>query len=560
MNHTDQLFDQMMMDYEAQVMDRTEDPLAVLSNSADHRSLQNLGVCWTNPNNPRDAVWFEMDIMLTSYTQLECSTREWNGVRVLLEDTVKTADLDSENIKINRINAHICRNNPVGRMRRVLLDQDSGAIVDFIDDDDHRSNEEIQQEHRELGIPRLVAIIFHLFFHGGGKCMFCNPEILDRRRGLTASTTTQQQTSLRGAQGESGGPDIFFNSSSIPDETAEPVQKDFFDDNGYFQEERFFNETDAAETEQSRRRRLTCGGCFRTKFLKRKDGSRISGTPYLGQWEYWPTYGFRMRAFPKSGSGFAPKNNVRIYDTSFRPANSHQGDLDLGSPNKACPGGGPGVGNGGKPKINGKDNPGANCEAQGNVLIIQQSKKKWAQSNRKGGTLVFDFRYPVTLNSIGLMDADDGAGDHITVYSYPKRGNHKEKHFIKSYGDNSIETIQLNRKNVYRLDVFFPGSGAVRFLDFCHICGEEARERQTDIDGYYPAPQSRGYENKDSVAYFLSIVPELNDRLSRILEDALRDRYVNNRNERSHCLYRKDPKAVVAIQVATPVSANNCRF
>ena len=47
-------------------------------------------------------------------------------------------------------------------------------------------------------------------------------------------------------------------------------------------------------------------------------------------------------------------------------------------PNVKCPGGGVGIGAGGEP-----GHPGENCAPLGNILIIQESDKRWADDNHK---------------------------------------------------------------------------------------------------------------------------------------------------------------------------------
>lgn len=101
-----------------------------------------------------------------------------------------------------------------------------------------------------------------------------------------------------------------------------------------------------------------------------------------------------------SDTGYVPDGAARAFDTA-NPGTEEDGDPDLGSPNEACPGGGPGVGDGGGP-----DQTFPNCEPQGIVLIIQESNKTTPDDNVAGGTIFFDFVPPSNVFEIGILDID----------------------------------------------------------------------------------------------------------------------------------------------------------
>ena len=71
------------------------------------------------------------------------------------------------------------------------------------------------------------------------------------------------------------------------------------------------------------------------------------------------------------------------------------------APNKACPGGGPGRGKGGRPEA-----PYPNCSPQGNVMIIQNENMSPSVPNDSayGGCLVFDFEQSVDVSNLALLD------------------------------------------------------------------------------------------------------------------------------------------------------------
>jgi hypothetical protein len=96
---------------------------------------------------------------------------------------------------------------------------------------------------------------------------------------------------------------------------------------------------------------------------------------------------------------------ARVFDTSQPWA-----DPDLGSPNSECEGGGPGIGDGGRP-----ESDYSNCEALNYVLIIQEGGTNAPDDNENGGSITFTFLSPVKIEHIGLLDSDDEASPEIVV-------------------------------------------------------------------------------------------------------------------------------------------------
>ena len=114
---------------------------------------------------------------------------------------------------------------------------------------------------------------------------------------------------------------------------------------------------------------------------------------------------FGVTVSAESDTGYVPGGGARAFDTS-NPGGD-DGDDDLGSPNEACEGGGPGHGPGGAP-----DQPFPNCEPQGIVLIIQESDKETPDDNSAGGVISFFFTNPVIIEEFAILDID---GDETPV-------------------------------------------------------------------------------------------------------------------------------------------------
>lgn len=105
-------------------------------------------------------------------------------------------------------------------------------------------------------------------------------------------------------------------------------------------------------------------------------------------------------------------NPVNVFDSTSIRSRRRNNDSDLGAPNEACPGGGPGVGNGGKPNA-----MFPNCAPQGNLLIIQNENEPVSNPNdsANGGCLVFEFAQPMNLINFGILDIDETGLANITV-------------------------------------------------------------------------------------------------------------------------------------------------
>jgi hypothetical protein len=109
--------------------------------------------------------------------------------------------------------------------------------------------------------------------------------------------------------------------------------------------------------------------------------------------------GIRVTATEKGS-----RRDVNVFNSSDIKGPNPKYDPDLGTPNKDCPGGGPGVGDGGRP-----NSPFPNCVSQNNLLIIQDEDHGENTPNDSpiGGCFIIEFERPVTLINMGLLDMEE---------------------------------------------------------------------------------------------------------------------------------------------------------
>jgi hypothetical protein len=169
-------------------------------------------------------------------------------------------------------------------------------------------------------------------------------------------------------------------------------------------------------------------------------------------------------------------NVVNIFDSSNIRSDNLADDPDLGSPNRMCSGGGgPGKGMGGKP---GAAFP--NCEAQGNIMIIQDENihPSVPSDSRNGGCLDFTFTQSVSLVNFGIMDIDETVSVDIIMTSSENNLELEPLESPSNIGDNghwiANQTTDLSPyHNIKKMQVCFPGSGALTFIHF-EACQPEA--------------------------------------------------------------------------------------
>ena len=147
----------------------------------------------------------------------------------------------------------------------------------------------------------------------------------------------------------------------------------------------------------------------------------------------------------------------------FDSANPTGGDDDLGTPNEDF--GGPGIGSGGRAGVAGE-----NAVPLGKVLIISEDGDVTdPDDDAKGGTLIFDFAHPVRVTSVGILDIDEGNAGTVSVFD-AGGAMIGSVGMADNLGNNSVQTVAVGASGVSRMEIFFPGSGAVTGIVFCSDC------------------------------------------------------------------------------------------
>jgi hypothetical protein len=184
------------------------------------------------------------------------------------------------------------------------------------------------------------------------------------------------------------------------------------------------------------------------------DNTPISRGDYVS--DDWAGVGLVLSA--SGGLGDVP----RIFDTS-NPGDELFGDIDLGSPNEKCEGGGPGKGKGGVPSA-----PGANCVPLGNALIIQEvnDNPNVPDDNVDGGKITLEFPDEAKyVYEMGLLDIDYAAT--LTVYHRTDEGVTKTVFNLQLLGDNAAQVQEINIENVQKMVLNLSRSGAITYLSYC---------------------------------------------------------------------------------------------
>ena len=173
-------------------------------------------------------------------------------------------------------------------------------------------------------------------------------------------------------------------------------------------------------------------------------------------------------------------NNHRpmIFDSS----NPTGGDTDLGTPHTDF--GGPGVGGGGA-----SGTPGQNSFGVGNLIIISEDNNQAnPDDNGGGGTLTYVFTNPQTITYIDFVDADEASIPSIVLYD-AANGVLGTFNGV-ALGDNSYQRFNiedavagLGIANVSKIDISFPGSGAVGVIGNCSVSVGSTVFADTNNDG-----------------------------------------------------------------------------
>jgi len=202
---------------------------------------------------------------------------------------------------------------------------------------------------------------------------------------------------------------------------------------------------------------VECPTCIEVELNFDKDASGNSLAPGTCVGDEWAAYGLTLVA----GGGYG--DLPCLFDTA-NPVTGKHGDPDLGAPNNRCPGGGPGIGEGGEP-----DGKGPNCTPLGNVLIIQEPGTNGVpDDNVDGGLIAFTFS-PVAeyVKEIGLLDVDYKTS--ISVLYVPDDGSFDEDTItVPIKGDNSYQVVPINSERVRQIVLRTERSLAVTSLSFCY--------------------------------------------------------------------------------------------
>ncbi|MCB1054930.1 MAG: carboxypeptidase regulatory-like domain-containing protein, partial [Acidobacteria bacterium] len=143
----------------------------------------------------------------------------------------------------------------------------------------------------------------------------------------------------------------------------------------------------------------------------------------------------------------------------FDSAHPTGGDPDLGTPNEDF--GGPGIGSGG-----GAGMQGENRYPLGNLLILSEDgDSSDPDDNAGGGVITFDFDQAVNVDSLTLVDVD--GNENAMVFAFDGDGALVAQAGMLNLGDNSVQKVVLDAVGVRRLEVHFPGSGAIAEVVFC---------------------------------------------------------------------------------------------
>ncbi|MGF1459844.1 MAG: hypothetical protein ACFBSG_12560 [Leptolyngbyaceae cyanobacterium] len=170
----------------------------------------------------------------------------------------------------------------------------------------------------------------------------------------------------------------------------------------------------------------------------------------------------------RDGSGDLP---LTLYNSSCRPRGSKDKSL---------------------PKCKGGDHDLATgeyfgTEAQGNVLIIQEDnshKKKnkgtlgAPDDDRKGGLITFNFMHAVTDVSLGFLDFDERTKGYLRFFAGADDTEAALKFDLSDVsalvnpdidGDNSMRIFQGLNMSFQKIEVEYPGSGAITHLEFTKV-------------------------------------------------------------------------------------------
>jgi hypothetical protein len=205
--------------------------------------------------------------------------------------------------------------------------------------------------------------------------------------------------------------------------------------------------------------------------------------------EQFASYGVHIAAM---NTGGGPDLAI-VFDSS----NPSGGDFDLGSPNETF--GGPGIGVGGE-----MGQPGANSTALGHLLIVAENAVDANGDGRiddpddeaGGGIIKFNFDVPTDVISLQIVDIDEINQGFVVAYDGANQVIANVP--MQMLGDNSVQRLVVNALGARRLEVVFPGSGAISDLELClPIVSIDIRKQEEGPDTRtVPAGQPVDFEIK----------------------------------------------------------------
>lgn len=189
------------------------------------------------------------------------------------------------------------------------------------------------------------------------------------------------------------------------------------------------------------------------------DGAAIASGQVIDD-EYHNTTGISVTVQANSATDIAA-----IFPSDSPPAT----DVDLGSPNETCDGGGPGIGAGGE-----VGEPGENCINHENVLILPTSGDgdddgfidDEPNDDANGGTITFLFSEAVAIDYIEILDQESQENVEINAYTNVDGTGLLVSENPAGFGDNSYEFISIGALGARRLDFEFNGSGAIASIAY----------------------------------------------------------------------------------------------
>ena len=118
-------------------------------------------------------------------------------------------------------------------------------------------------------------------------------------------------------------------------------------------------------------------------------------------------------------------------------------------------------------------------------------------------TIEYVFQNPVTINSIGVLKVLDGRSAKVTITFEDNRT--KPVFWARGAGQNGFQAMIFNgMKRAWCVLVEFrEGNGAIRYIHYCHNCGDAKKIQDAmNNNNYYPPSNQLSNANQGSVSQF----------------------------------------------------------